>query len=194
MALFKSDGDYTRFLTTLFIANGKKDIAHLDRPRVRNLVSDIRDGKVDIGDSLVDIAGFCLMPTHFHLIFIEKVDGNISFFMHKILVSYSKYFNLKYERRGHVFERTFNSKHLSDDEYLMRVLAYIHLNPKDLKRWRRRENKYMWSSFQDYATENRWGKLLKTDFALEYFNFNKRELRNFTETARKADYELNDRN
>jgi putative transposase len=188
--LFKSNPDYIRFLSTLFLANGTRDIPRLDRSDDLNLVWDIRDGKINIGDSLVDVVGFCLMSNHFHILLREKKDGNISIFMHRILVSFAKYYNLKHKRRGHVFERTFDAKHLLDDIYLMRTLAYIHLNPKDLKGWKKKEAKYPWSSFQDYVGENRWGKLLDTSFATDYFDSDKNELRRFIETAEKDDYEL----
>ena len=168
MDLFRSDADYLRFLTTLFVANGKRDISHLDRFYDRNLVSDIRDGKVNIGEQVIDIAGFCFMPNHFHLLLREIKDGNI--------------------------ERTFDAKYLNNDNYIMRVLAYIHLNPKDLNVWKRKEHKYPWSSFQDYAAENRWGKLLGTDFALDYFDSDKNEFKLFTKSARKDNRDLNDRN
>jgi len=187
LVLFRSNRDHERFLSTLFSANGKRDIAHLERFPGLNLVWDIRDGKVALGDNFVDIIGFCLMPTHFHLILQEKSDGNISYFMHRALVSYAKYFNLKYERRGHVFERTFNAKHLSDTDYLMRALAYVHLNPKGLNDWKKREHKYQWSSFQDYISENRWGKLLATGFALEYCDNDKKEYFKFVKGARSDD-------
>lgn len=190
MALFRTDRDYKRFLTTLFVANGKRDISHLDRFSGLNLVSDIRDGKVDIGNNLVEIVGFCCMPNHFHLILRENKDGNISAFMHKLLVSYAKYFNLKHERRGHVFDRTFEAKHLSDSNYLLRALAYVHLNPGSIKGWKGREYKYPWSSYQDYISENRWGKLLKTRFLLDYFDSDKEVIRRFIETARGNNYEL----
>ena len=194
MVLFSTDRDYKRFLTTLFVANGKRDISHLDRFPDLNLVSDIKNGKIDIGDNLIDIVGFCLMPNHFHLILREKRDGNISLFMHKLLVSYAKYFNLKYKRRGHVFERTFDAKYLNGDNYLLRALAYVHLNPKDIKGWKGREYKYSWSSFQDYIGENRWRKLLQTDFLLNYFDADRKEMRHFIETARNDNYSLDDRN
>ncbi|MDP2668450.1 MAG: transposase [bacterium] len=185
--LFKSDSDYKRFLSTLFLANGTRDIPRLDRSDDLNLVWGLRDAKINIGDSLVDVIGFCLMSNHFHILLREKKDGNISIFMHRILVSFAKYFNLKHERRGHVFERTFDAKHLQDDNYIMRALAYIHLNTKDLKGWKKKEAKYPWSSFQDYVGENRWGNLLKTNFAMDYFDSNKNELKRFIESARKDD-------
>jgi len=51
---------------------------------------------------------------------------------------------------------------------------------------------YDWSSFQDYVGENRWGKLLKTDIALKYFDGDNEAYRAFVEEARSEieDYKL----
>ena len=51
---------------------------------------------------------------------------------------------------------------------------------------------YDWSSFQDYVGENRWGKLLKTDTALQSFDGDKEAYRIFVEEARTEvmDYNL----
>ncbi len=43
---------------------------------------------------LVDIVGYCLMPTHIHLILCQLKDNGISLYMKKILDSYSRYFNI----------------------------------------------------------------------------------------------------
>ena len=189
MILFKTNRDYIRAVNTLFASNSTRDIPRLDRFADLNLVWDMKDGKIDIGENLVDLVGFCFMPNHFHLLIGEKRSGNISLFMHRLLVSYSKYFNLKYERRGHVFERTFNSKHLIDNEYLLRASAYIHLNSKDLDNWQKKECQYPWSSFQDYAGENRWGRLLKAKIVLDQFDGHKQDYRRFAEDARNIDYD-----
>lgn len=190
LVLFKSNTDYKRFLSTLFAANGKKAIPRMDRVRDLNLVWDIREGKVDMGEPLVDVAGFCLMPNHIHLLLGERGDGDISAFMHRILVSYAKYLNLKYERRGHVFESKFHSKLLDDNAYLLRASAYIHLNPKDILGFNKKERAYEWSSFQDYVSKNRWGKLLKRGVVLEQF-LNARDYKVFVNSARGDDYDVN---
>ncbi len=187
LMLFKNDRDYKRFLVTLFSANGKKDIPRMDRHSDLNLVWDIRDGKIDAGAALVDIIAFCLMSNHFHLILGEKGNSNISAFMHRILVSYAKYLNLKYERRGHVFESKFHSKFLEDNEYLLRASSYIHLNPKDIRGFNKKEPAYDWSSLQDYTKENRWGKLLPREIILSQFS-NPDDYMNFVNSTRKDDY------
>ncbi len=189
LPLFRNDSDYIRFLQVLFSSNGQRAMPHLGRANGLNLVSDIRDEKINLGEPLVDIISFCLMPNHFHLLLREIKDGNISIFMHRILVSFSKYINIKYERRGHVFERTFNSKIISDNEYLLRVSSYIHLNSKDIREWHKKEALYPWSSFQDYVAENRWGRLIKNEEILSQFENNKDLYKDFVEESRNDDCE-----
>lgn len=158
--IFRDKKDYQRFLTLLFSANGTKTIPRLDRCVDLNLVWDIANNKIDLGQPLVDIICFCLMPTHFHILLGERGNANISKYLHRILVSHSKYFNLKYERRGHLFENKFNSKHIDNNEYLLVLSSYIHKNSKDISLWKNKEEKYPWSSYQDYFSKNRWQHLL----------------------------------
>ena len=60
-------------------------------------------------------------------------------------VSYSSYFNKKYERTGHLFENRFKSKVVDSTEYLKSVVRYIHKNPENagLK-------SYEWTSYYEY--------------------------------------------
>ena len=191
MALFRTEDTYKRFLNVLFAANGGVEMPRFDRADDLNMVWDIRDGKIKLGKPLVAIVGFCLMPTHFHLILGELKDGNISRYMHRIMVSFSKYFNLKYERRGHVFESKFHSKLLDDNDYLLRASSYIHLNSQDIEDWREKEYEYPWSSYQDYIDNNRWGQLLQNEIVLAQFK-NKKEYKGFVEETRPdTNFDLN---
>ena len=183
LLLFRAEDVYKRFLNVLFSANGEAEMPRFDRADDLNLVWDIRDGKIKLGEPLVAIVGFCLMPTHFHLVLGELKDGNISRYMHRLMVSFSKYFNLKYERRGHVFESKFHSKLLDDNDYLLRASCYVHLNPQSTESWRIKEHKYPWSSFQDYFDINRWGRLLQNEIVLSQFE-SKEEYKKFVEETR----------
>ncbi|OGF86464.1 hypothetical protein A3I28_03300 [Candidatus Giovannonibacteria bacterium RIFCSPLOWO2_02_FULL_43_37] len=185
MALFRAKDTYQRFLNVLFAANGGVEMPRFDRNNDLNLVWDIRNGKIKLGKPLVSIVCFCLMPTHFHLVLGELKDSNISRYMHRVMVSFSKYYNLKYERRGHVFESKFHSKLLDDNDYLLRASSYVHLNPQDIKGWNKREHKYLWSSYQDYLGSNRWGDLLQSEVVLSQFR-GKKEYREFVEETRPS--------
>ncbi|MCX7794412.1 MAG: transposase [Thermodesulfovibrionales bacterium] len=52
---------------------------------------------------LVKIIAYCLMPTHLHLILSEEKKKGISFYIARILNSYTRYFNTRYGRKGPLF-------------------------------------------------------------------------------------------
>ena len=179
MALFQGTNDFERFVSTMFLANSESSIPRFWRPI--NLPNSVWE--VEVGLPLVRIVNFCVMNTHFHLTLGEIRDGNISRYMHKLLVSYAKYFNKKYERRGHVFESQFHSRHLDTNEYLLRASSYIHLNPHKIGQWQNNEVSYPWSSYQDYAVKNRWGDRLQPEIILSQFD-SSADYQRFTEETR----------
>ena len=120
------------------------------------------------------------MPNHFHFILKETQEGGISKFMQRLADAYTKYFNLRHNRSGHLFGGRFQSVHVDRNEYLNYLSAYIHLNPRELAKWRGKEIEYPWSSFQDFVKENRWGQFLSNPIILEQFE-NGDEYRNFVE-------------
>lgn len=95
---------------------------------------------------------FCLMPNHFHLMIgIRGEKELIEFYKGKypnrdpqsfknfadllsnqfknFLISYSKSFNKKYNRRGSLFLDNINRKPVTDDTYYSQLIYYIHRNP-----------------------------------------------------------------
>lgn len=80
-------------------------------------------------DKIVKIIAYCLMPTHIHLIAQQIQDDGISRFINLILKSYSKYFNIKHNRKGPLWEGRFKNVLVDTDEQLMHLTRYIHLNP-----------------------------------------------------------------
>ena len=81
-------------------------------------------------DKLVDIIAYSLLPNHFHLILKQRIDGGISKFMHKLGVSYTKYFNEKYGRNGVLFQGKFKASELKFDGSVERMSIYVNLNYK----------------------------------------------------------------
>ncbi|MFY9492938.1 MAG: transposase [Minisyncoccia bacterium] len=169
--IFRQTDDYVRFMSLLFCANGNKSIPRLDwEIDYLSQAWEIRDQKVDIGKPIVGLVAFSLMTTHVHLLLRERSEGGISGYLHKILTSHAKYFNLKYDRRGHVFEGKFNSRYIDSNRYLLYVSRYIHRNHKKLSDGSRRLESYPWSSYQDFVSNNRWKKLLNMEPIVSQFN------------------------
>lgn len=80
-------------------------------------------------DLLVDIIAYCIMPTHFHLILCQLKENGISMYLKNVLDSYTRYFNIKYHRKGPLWEGRFKSILIVSDEQLLHLTRYIHLNP-----------------------------------------------------------------
>ena len=78
--------------------------------------------------SLCRIYAYCLMPNHIHMIIQEKSE-NLSTVIHRIATAYALYYNMKYERCGHLFQDRFKSEPVNDEAYFVTLLRYVHQNP-----------------------------------------------------------------
>lgn len=110
---------------------------------------------------------YCLMPNHFHLLIRQNLLTPVSEFIKKLCTGYSKYFNKKHDRVGHLFQDQFKAILIPNDSYLMWVSAYIHQNPKVAGLVEKAEE-YSWSSYKDYIGL-RNGTLCERDFILGMF-------------------------
>lgn len=174
--IFLDDDDRWRFLTTIFLYQWRNFIPQIGRfiPFVRPSMFDKSILEKQIfkrifTTRLAELACFCLMPNHFHFILKQTDEGGISFFMQRVGDSYTKYFNTKHQRTGHLFGGAFQAVHIDNDEYLSYLSTYIHLNPRELSQWRGKEARYSWSSLQDFLGENRWEPFLSPSLILEQF-------------------------
>src|SRR3989344_7001565 len=169
--IFGGDDDRWRFLTLMVLLQGDSVVNKIGRLvlSVKHRIFDKPVFKEVIRNRYTELVAFCLMPNHFHMILRETKEGGISKFMQRFLNAYTKYFNAKYRRSGHLFEGKFKSAHVDTDEYLDYLSAYIHLNPRELRGFSGLEVNYTWSSFQDFVHENRLGGFLKPGIILEKF-------------------------
>lgn len=179
--IFSTGPDYERFLALLYLCNSEKmvQLYSYQRPTLSQLLS------LDRGDTLVDICAYCLMPNHFHILIRGKEKGGISRFMQKLTTGYTMYFNQRNDRTGALFQGRFKASHIQDDTYLRYLLSYIHLNPIKIidSRWKENGIKnrkhaqtfletYPYSSYRDYAGENRTHRLILSRSVLpRYFLF-----------------------
>ena len=56
-------------------------------------------------------------------------DQGISSVMRKLLSWYAQYYNRRHKRTGHLFENRYKSILCDEDNYLLSLVRYIHLNP-----------------------------------------------------------------
>lgn len=95
-----------------------------------------------------ELLGYCLMGNHVHI--LMKVGAEpLPTVMRRIASKYVYWYNVKYERVGHLFQERFKSEPVEDDAYLMTVLRYIHRNPVKAGLCEKPED-YGFSSYGDY--------------------------------------------
>lgn len=172
--IFQDKNDYNRFLFSILHFQSSRTIANV----AECVKSYNRKGKFAVEPDIVkevlsvrivELVAFTLMPNHFHLLVKQTKPHGISAYMQKLLNSYTKYFNTKYDRNGHILQGPFKAIYVEDNNQLLYLSAYIHKNQQELREWKNREIEYPWSSYCDYKN-NRWGNFLKTDIILGQFN------------------------
>lgn len=164
--IFLSKSDFEHFLDA--IGHYKNSGSKLSR---------ISGTKSKANKELVEILAFCLMPNHFHLLLKQKAEGGISQFMGRLANSFTKYFNLKYDRVGPLFQGEFKAVSVDNDEQLLHLSRYIHLNPVTANIIRD-AGKYQWSSYPVYIEQKESG-FLSTKEILAYFSKKKNTYKDF---------------
>ncbi|MCL5439105.1 MAG: transposase [Patescibacteria group bacterium] len=77
----------------------------------------------------IELLAYCLIPNHFHLLVKQKSPRSIKTFMQSLLTKYSTYFNKRYKRVGTLFQGTYKAILIEEENYLLHLSRYIHLNP-----------------------------------------------------------------
>lgn len=92
------------------------------------------------------IYAYCLMTNHIHLLIDPENSETLKKIMHGISLSYSKYFNYKYKKCGHLWQARYKNYVVQKDDYLINTAAYIEMNPLRAKICQRLED-YRWCSY-----------------------------------------------
>jgi putative transposase len=134
-----------------------------------------------------EIAAYCLMTNHFHLL-LRSQHESISKVMALMNKRYANYYNIRYRLTGHVFEKRYFSKIIDDDNGMLEVSRYIHLNPVEAHMVNAPEH-YRWSSFYLYKYPNSLSpKFMNMDILLDYFSGTKTErMKKYIEFVREYD-------
>jgi len=120
----------------------------------------------------IKLIAYVLMPTHFHLMIKQKTEKAMTELMRRLSNAYVEYFNKRYERVGALFQGRYKAVLIKEDDYLLHLTRYLHLNPFELfsseKQPFTKLRNYQYSSFPDYigARQTSW---LKKDTIIKYF-------------------------
>ncbi len=124
------------------------------------------------------VYAWALMTNHVHILFKSGKQG-ISEVMRRQLTWYAQYYNYRHERTGHLFENRYKSVLCDEDNYLLALVRYIHLNPMRAGVVKTIEelDRYPWCGHSAVIgkRECTW---LDTDYVLSQFGDTRRKARN----------------
>jgi putative transposase len=172
--IFKSPTDYTRAIYTMWYYRYlKPELRFSYFNNLSRLEKQLYLNKLQNLSLKVEILCYCLMPNHFHMLLRQKSDTGIKSFMSAFSNSFARFFNTKYHRVGPLFQSEFKALRIEDDEQLIHLSRYIHINPATsfLVEQNNIES-YRWSSLQEYLHGNEKSFCNKTD-VLDHFKSTK---------------------
>lgn len=98
-----------------------------------------------------ELYAWCLMPNHIHILMKEGKEPLGRVFK-RIGAAFVYWYNLKYERVGHLFQDRFKSEPVESEDYFLTVVRYIHLNPVKAGICRL-PGEYQYSSYPRYFSD-----------------------------------------
>lgn len=152
--IFNSEEEYYR----MFVAINYYSHRDLSIP-LSYLLNNNRENDLDrvlsnLTTKIVNIIGYCLMPTHVHFVLEPVEKYSISIFMSNLQNSYSRFFNLKHKRRGPLWEGRYKKVLVKTDEQLLHLTRYVHLNPVTAHLVQKPED-WEYSSYREYIEKTK---------------------------------------
>ncbi len=187
--VFDDEDDFYRGIFSIYEFNNNKSVNMFNRRRNR-LIEKKNEAPCEVGlntkliipdkrSRFVDMLAFSFMPNHLHLILKQLKDNGISKFMQKFGTGFANYFNEKYDRIGHLFNK-FRAVHIKDDNQFKNAFVYVHTNlisviepgwkehgiknPGKIKEFLENNKRH---SYMDYLGKKAFPSVTQRDFLLE---------------------------
>ena len=161
--------EYDTFFHVYNRGNNKEDIFKEDK-NYSYFLKLVRQHLLDVAE----IYAYCLLKNHFHIVlrikdkseipdkYVDKVHVPFS----NLFNAYSKAMNKAYNRTGSLFQEHLKRNKIKDENYLINLILYVHLNPVKHK-FCDDFREYKHSSFLSYISDK--PSSLTREFVLELF-------------------------
>ncbi len=103
----------------------------------------------------VRIFAYCIMPTHYHILLSSETNTALARYIGIIENSYTRYFNLRHNRLGPLWQSRYKKSLVTNNPQLQHVMRYIHLNPTTSELCENPED-WKYSSYTSFLTEAVW--------------------------------------
>lgn len=131
--IFPSEEERARFAVQMYAANVGIP-GSLNRQNVKAASEALLRGQAISStivaqqhDPLVTFFSFALVGNHYHFGLIGSFDGAISKYLQKLNIGFSKFFNLKHQRNGSLFDTRFKAIAVTDPIQLAVLVRYINI-------------------------------------------------------------------
>ena len=147
--IFRSDQCMQRFALAVNYYNNIKVAVSLSKALRTELVlpNIMKNDK----QRVISLLAYCFMPDHYHLLVKVLTEYSLSKYMNNVESSYSHYFNKLTNRKGPLWQSRFRLRIINDNETLLHVHRYIHLNPVTANIVEKPEH-WAWSSYNYYVS------------------------------------------
>lgn len=125
--IFRNENYSRRFLDTLAYYNCEPNTSFSNNRRYKTVFQ--YRNVIQLKHPTFKILAYCIMPDHYHLLLSLEKCTNVSHFIGTVENSYTRFYNIKNNRRGPLWQSRFRCIHIVNNEQLLHVSRYIHLNP-----------------------------------------------------------------
>ena len=136
----------------------------------------------------LEVHAYVLMNNHYHLL-VKTKKANLSRAIQWLGVSYSVWFNRRYQRSGHLFQGRFKSFLIQDEIYFAAMCLYIHGNPLRAGVVEKLSD-YPWSSYPAYCGKESPNGWLEMESVLALYGGNRRRFAREQKIALEKNGEL----
>jgi REP element-mobilizing transposase RayT len=136
----------------------------------------------------VEVWSYVLMGNHYHLI-VRPWETSLSRAMHWLCVAHSVWHNRRHDRSGHLYQGRFKAFAVEEEEYLKRLICYIHRNPLRA-RMVKRVAEYPWSSYAALGYGGNCPEWLQREAVLSLYGGRGRDFRRAVQSYSDEDRSL----
>lgn len=149
--LYRKTSDCSRFIDTLRFLTYENDLSFSHFLQRKN-----KSQYCIIPNDKLSLCCYCLMPNHFHLLIKQEKQAGISDFLQSLFTSYTKYYSIKYNKRGPIMDGRFQITTVQSQEQLFHITRYFHINPysSGLIKSKGQIFTYPYSSISEYISTN----------------------------------------
>jgi len=104
-------------------------------------------------NSFIKFLSYCLMPDHYHILIKILKGCHFIKYINDVENSFTRFFNIKFKRKGPLWQSSFRSVRIKTNEQLLHVTRYFHLNPVTNNIVQKPED-WIFSSYKDYLNKD----------------------------------------